>query len=392
MTAIGAEAGFLALLDVDGLRRLNERYGLDAGDRLLDSIESSITGAVPDGVVHESLPGGRYLLRFERGTLDAVLDQVEGLRIAAIRSNVEIDGERLGRPLSAALIPLHRHESRSRAILRAEEALRRCKAMGGDRVVVADLQDPDAMGIDALQTATRAGELGYHVQPVFDLRTGDAVGVEALLRWQMPDGTQVRPGQFMHWLDRLPDDVTELFLDLAVEAAGPFVHASRPLHVAFNITASALERTESQAYAWLNVLLHDRLPPDRITLELLESAVLVESDVRIGQLDRLRALGTWVALDDFGTGLSNLDRILTFAPDLVKLDRAFLARGDRVTVRDAMLRAMVDLSRDAGFVLVAEGVEDAATRDRIAAMGVARGQGYFLGRPGPAAYWAGRLL
>ncbi|UWQ22736.1 bifunctional diguanylate cyclase/phosphodiesterase [Jannaschia sp. W003] len=387
----GGRPEALVLVDVDGLARLNEAAGPDIGDRLLERIADVSRRTMPPGAAMERLDGGRFVFWLASGGTDAAIDFAEALRIHVTRTSVEASGTRISRTVSAGVVRLSGGEARARALMAAEAALRRAKRLGGDRVALAaGPVHPKGPTVDEVQAAIRSGQLGYHVQPIWDLASGRAVGVEALLRWTRGDGRTMRPADFLHRLDRLDGDTAALFVDLAVDAARPFVEAGRPLFVSFNVSAGALEDDQSQSRAWLRALM-DRLPTDRLMLELLESAVVTCPDRARAALGGARTRGTRIALDDFGTGLSNLDRMLDLAPDVVKLDRALLSGLGECPRAEAMVRGVAGMADAMGFVLLAEGIETPIDAELVQGLGARWGQGFHLGRPAPVAEWAARL-
>jgi EAL domain-containing protein (putative c-di-GMP-specific phosphodiesterase class I) len=201
----------------------------------------------------------------------------------------------------------------------------------------------------------------------------------------------LHPSDFLHRINALPEDVAALFADLAVDAARPFVTAPVPLRFGLNLTAGALDETGNQSGEWLRNVL-SRLPAEQMVLELLESAVITNPTAAQATLADLRQNGVKVALDDFGTGLSNLDRVLEINPDIIKLDRRFVANLGETGRPEAVLKLMVEMTRDLDIRLIAEGLETAADTEIVRSLGINHGQGYHLGRPKPVAYWAEKLL
>ena len=216
------------------------------------------------------------------------------------------------------------------------------------------------------------------------------MGVEALVRWNREDGAVMGPGRFLDTLTRLPEAGADLLCEMAVAAASPFVTGEAPLFATFNITGAVLDGRKSRSYRWLAEIL-ERLPPDRLVLEIVETAAIVEPERAAKLIDEFRGRGIRVALDDFGTGMSNLERLRRFPVDFVKIDRAFvegLGSGGR---EEAILEATVLLADRLGIDLIAEGIETEAQAAALRGLGVDLGQGYLFGRPEAAKVWAARL-
>ena len=379
------------VLDVDGLGELNARHGPDAGDRLIERIADVTARALPPGGAMERLDGGRFVLWLGGGVQGAEA-LAERLRTLGARISVDAGGTRVSRTLSAGVVPLSGEEGRARALMAATDALARAKGRGGDRVGRTRAPDaPRGPSAEEVEAAIAAGDIGYHVQPIFDLASGRPVGMEALVRWVRRDGTMLRPSDFLHRLSRLPEAAVAPLVELAAAAARPFVQAPAPLYVSFNVTAGALEDRGSPACLWLRSLA-ERLPTDQMMLELLESAVITHPDLAQEALDWARARGMRIALDDFGTGLSNIDRLIELRPDIVKLDRILLTGLGEDPRAEAVLKALAEAGAKLKVPLIAEGIETPADAELLRAMGIRYGQGFHLGRPAPAADWAKRLL
>ena len=379
----------VVMFAIDGLDTLRADHGDEAAAKLESRIAGVLRRTVPRGGRFEHRSGeGRFAMTVTGMPFDATGGLAESARRLAMLSTVETGDRRVGRTVSAAAV--QQRGDASAAVVRADRLLNEAQRQGGD-LVIADGPAQDLVETADVLDGIRAGEMSYHVQPIRSLGSGRVVGLEALMRWTRRGRVVRSPARFLHRLDWLPEDAIRTTADLAVAAARPFVEADARAYVAFNVTAAALEDRRSPAGRWLARIL-DRLPPDRIVLELLESTVLARPIVVGDAVDALRRRGVRFALDDFGTGLSNFDRLLMFRPDVVKIDRSFIPQaGARDASREAVLDALVSLGLRLGTALVAEGMEDERDVDTARRHGIAFGQGYHLGRPGPAAEWVARL-
>lgn len=388
----GRAADALVLLDVDRLAELNAQFGPDIGDRTLERITDVIRRATPTGAAYERLDGGRYVVWLSEMDVNEAAAFADELRALTPRASIDVGGRRIGRTLSAGVVPLLGSEGRARALMAAQGALRRAKKQGGDRVVRVTTPDqPIGPSAAEVQEAIRTGAIGYYVQPIFDLNTGRATGVEALLRWTLQDGSIMPPSSFLHRIEELPEDAAVLFSDLAVSTARLFVEGPNPINFGLNVTGRALEDEGSQSRDWLLALV-DQLPAEHVVLELLESAVITNPDVALRTLAELQRKGCQIALDDFGTGLSNLDRILDVNPQTIKLDGSLVAQLGETGRAESLISGVAGMGKDLGIKVIAEGLESAADTEVVSALGVGYGQGYYLGRPHPAAYWAEKLF
>ncbi|WGH79496.1 bifunctional diguanylate cyclase/phosphodiesterase [Jannaschia ovalis] len=384
--------GAIALLDVDALKTVNDDEDFDTGDRLLNAMGDVLRRALPKGAGMERLESGRFLLWLPEMALadaSALADRLRRHAGAAI-----VDGRRgpVARTLSAGVIGSLPEETRSRALLHADMVLARAKALGGDRTETGRVPAAPSLvpAREAVEAAVARREMEYHVQPIVDLRDRRTVGVEALLRWTRGDGVALAPGQFIDTLSRIPESGSDRFAELALQAALPFVTAPTPCYCAFNISGAVLDGRGSPGCRWLSMLL-EHLPPDRLVVEIVESAVIVKPDRAAELIERLRARGVRVALDDFGTGLSNLERLRQYPVDIVKIDRSFVDGVGHDGREEAILHCIGELARTLDFDVICEGIETDAQTDLLSALGIHFGQGYHLGRPAPGPDWAARL-
>jgi EAL domain-containing protein (putative c-di-GMP-specific phosphodiesterase class I) len=236
----------------------------------------------------------------------------------------------------------------------------------------------------SLRRAARNGELRLHYQPIIRLTDGAVVGVEALLRWQHPELGLLSPGSFIPIAEES---------DLIV-AVGEWV-----LHEACR-QAAAWRRTIPQAefITWVNVsgaqfsrtnvagavgsaLCSAGLDPAALGLEITESVFIGDSEHLHRAFHELRALGVSIAIDDFGTGFSSLSSLKRFTTDVLKIDGSFVQGLGHDAEDDAIVATCVALAGALGLGVIAEKVETAQQRDRLAALGCGYAQGYYFCNP-----------
>jgi EAL domain-containing protein (putative c-di-GMP-specific phosphodiesterase class I) len=244
-----------------------------------------------------------------------------------------------------------------------------------------------------LRLALERAELTLHYQPTVDLRTGEIVGFEALVRWQHPTRGMIPPLDFIGIAE-----ATGLIVPLGrwvlAEACRQAVAwgagRTRRLKMAVNVSVRQFEHGDLSAMV-AEVLAETGMPVDQLCLEMTESVLLTDTDENLTQLQRLKALGVTLAMDDFGTGYSSLAYLRRYPMDILKIDRSFVDRvgGDRED--EALVRTIVRLGRNLGMTTVAEGIEDAAQLAILRDLDCDLAQGYLLSRPLPAAE-AGRVL
>ena len=230
------------------------------------------------------------------------------------------------------------------------------------------------------------GEITYFVQPIFDLEQDRIEGVEVLIRWVKPDGEILLPGDF--W-DLMADGYKRSVrppLEEANQAASGFSELDPPIYCGWNISSKFLNNTVQPGtdVDWLKALLNG-LPPEMTVFEIVESTVIDNPEATKTLINAQRSKGVRIALDDFGIGMSNLERLLEYPIDILKIDRSFVQSPTRES-REGIIRGLVEMSKTMGFEIVAEGIETQCQLDLVRAAGITHAQGYFLGKPETADY------
>jgi EAL domain-containing protein (putative c-di-GMP-specific phosphodiesterase class I) len=240
-----------------------------------------------------------------------------------------------------------------------------------------------------LRAADPDRDLRAHYQPVVHLGTGRIAAAEALLRWQHPVRRLVPPGDFIPVAEET-GQINRLGLWILADACREQVAwADHDVTVEVNLSPRQLSDPDLPARV-ADVLARTGARPDRLMLEVTESA-LIDDRVAGPALAALKDLGVGLALDDFGTGYSSLTSLRRYPFDTVKIDRSFVAEIARSADDRAIVRHVINLSHDLGMRVVAEGVETREQLDGLAEAGADSAQGYYLGRPAPAADLLPRL-
>jgi EAL domain-containing protein (putative c-di-GMP-specific phosphodiesterase class I) len=221
-----------------------------------------------------------------------------------------------------------------------------------------------------------------HFQPLVDLETGDACGVEALIRWQHPVGGLLAPDDFLPAVAQSPvmTNITCWVLEAACAAAARWPGWT----MSVNVTARDLAG-ESLTRDVLSALETAGVAPDQLVLELTETALVQDMARAATTLTELRGHGVGVALDDFGTGYSSMLYLRDLPVSSVKIDRLFVSGLTRDKDDRAIVTSLLTLARTVGLTAVAEGVENDTQFRQLHALGCPLGQGYLWSRPVPAA-------
>lgn len=232
-----------------------------------------------------------------------------------------------------------------------------------------------------LERAIQNDQLQMAFQTIVDLCTGEVRGVEALTRWEHPERGWISPEQFVPLAERsgLMDLLGEWILRHACAAAVRFQRLGNPI-VSINVSALQLSRPDFVVQL-LGILDEFGLQPDRLLLEITETAMLVGLDEVIPRLTALRSVGVNVSMDDFGTGYSSLSYLSRLPLDELKIDRSFVSRVTHDTATQSVVKGMIEMSSALGLITVGEGVETEEQAAWLRDAGCVLGQGYLFSEP-----------
>jgi EAL domain-containing protein (putative c-di-GMP-specific phosphodiesterase class I) len=311
--------------------------------------------------------------------------------VQALEQPIALDGldVEVGGSVGVAMAPEHATDAAAllkradMAMYDAKTSVRRLRMFDPEL----DTDSPRRLTLVAeLRTALQNGDVAVHVQPQTRLASGRVAGVEALARWRHPTLGDVAPDEFIPIAERsgLIGPLTTLVLDTSLAAWAQWRAAGHDLTVAVNLSARSLH--DPDLVDEVARLLHKHaVPASRLTLEVTESAVMADPGRAVALLHRLRVLGVRLSVDDFGTGYSSLSYLQRLPVQEVKIDRSFVVALDTEGENVAIVRAIVDLGRNLGLDVVAEGVEDQAAWDLLASMHCDQAQGWHLAHPMPVA-------
>jgi diguanylate cyclase (GGDEF)-like protein len=385
-------------IDVDHLKTVNDTFGHGAGDALIRATAERLRARVGNRVTR--FGGDEFVVVVDDLTSGARAEQLGQQLVVATSRPVALESAGLRSSTSVGLTLVEPGLDADEVLRRADVALYRSKALGRRCVTPYRAVDDRSRDMELdlepeLRRAVRAGEFVLAYQPIVELATGDAVSVEALLRWQHPTRGLLGPDAF---LDAAIDagllgaiGATSLRRACVDFAAATEELGGRPPSVAVNLSSSELADRRVVSRVAL-ALAESRLAPQRLTLEITED-VIIDATVR-ATIDRLAALGVHLAIDDFGTGNSSLRQLGAYPADVLKIDRSFVERLEHDERARAVTSAIVRLAGNLGLVTLAEGVETEGQARLLAGMGCQRAQGWLFSRALPldelVEWWTGR--
>ncbi|MEU0498156.1 bifunctional diguanylate cyclase/phosphodiesterase [Mycobacterium sp. NPDC006124] len=389
--------------DVDDFKLVNDSLGHPVGDELLQSVGERIQSVVRPGDTVARLGGDEFAILVEDAP--AVAEQMAERVMRAMDEPFVVDGRPVDVRLSVGLAT-----ATAEADVPAEELFNRAdlamysakRAHVGVRSFTADMRQ-DATELDLPSQRERLGshggvariefladlrravddhELSLVYQPKVSLETWSPVGVEALIRWPHPRLGLLEPADFLPLAREsgLMEALTDFVLERALTDAADWLEAGVSLPVSVNVSAPSLD-DEALPDRVLSALTRHGVPPETLTVEITEDALVASVSRARTVLDELRRAGVRVAIDDFGSGYAAMTYLHELPVDELKLDRQFVKPILHDERAASIVLSVVHLANDFGLTCVAEGVEDKATATMLKTYGCDFAQGHFFSRP-----------
>ncbi|MFJ5264445.1 putative bifunctional diguanylate cyclase/phosphodiesterase [Streptomyces sp. NPDC088387] len=385
---IGARAA-LMLIDLDRFRSVNDTLGHLAGDRLLLQTADRLRVALPRGAEAARLGGDEFAVLLPVADSTTSATRIARGIVAALSSPLDLDGLTLVLEASAGVAVFPDHALDAEGLLRrADVAMYQAKR---DRTGVEvyeskrDSNTPDRLGLLAdLRRALDAHEVELHYQPKvrFD---GQVAGLEALVRWAHPERGKVPPDEFIAIAESsgLMPHLTEYVLDTALAQVARWRAQGLFVPVAVNVSPRDVH-TPGFAGSVAARLARHGVPAGALQLEITEHVLLEDPQRAADTLAGLTGHGVKMSLDDFGTGYSSLVHLRRLPVSELKIDRSFVARLAIDNEDAEIVRCTVDLAHSLGLLVVAEGVEDDETWERLRDLGCDAVQGWLVAAAMPS--------
>jgi EAL domain-containing protein (putative c-di-GMP-specific phosphodiesterase class I) len=236
-----------------------------------------------------------------------------------------------------------------------------------------------------LRSAIVLHELVLHYQPQVDLKTGKVSRVEALVRWQHPDRGLIQPSQFIGLAEQsgLIGPLTRWVLRTALKQCQAWMEQGLRICVAVNLSAQNLHDPWLPALI-IELLEASRVPSELLQIEITESSLMADPARALVTLGTLSRAGVRISIDDFGTGYSSLAYLKRLPVNEIKIDRSFVSQMAGESNDEVLVRSIIGLGHDLGLTVVAEGVEESGTCQRLSTLNCDAVQGFYLSRPKPA--------
>jgi diguanylate cyclase (GGDEF)-like protein len=377
----------IMLVDLDHFKEVNDTLGHHAGDGLLREVASRLGAALPDPVTIARLGGDEFAVIVPHPQADGDVVGLAELMMTRLREPLFVDGVRIGVHASTGVAVFPEHaESVDGLLRRADIALYRAKVNRGEvQVYRADMDEHTVERLTLvgdLHAAHENDEFELVFQPQADRVEGHVVALEVLTRWRHPVHGDVPPDVFIPLAENseLIAAMTRQAVEGALDAVQALREEGRDVSVAVNLSARLL--SDLGFPVWLAACLREAgVPADRLTVEVTETSITADPVRAMKVLDDVRRLGIRIAIDDFGTGYSSLSYLRRLRPDEIKIDKSFVVQMLTDENSAVIVRSTIDLAHGLGLEVVAEGVEDQATYDVLAALGCDRQQGFHIAQP-----------
>jgi diguanylate cyclase (GGDEF)-like protein len=378
------------VLDLDGFKEINDSYGHSVGDELLCAVAKRLTDAVRSVDTVARLGGDEFALVIEDvddAGKEIAIERVKRALAAPflIQGQPRQIGGSFGMVLSRGNI-----DTPDAMLRRADMAMYAAKRKGKFGHVIFETGMHTAMVFrlemkSALERALEQREFILHYQPIVELANGRITGMEALIRWNRPDGGIVGPIEFIPLAEEtgmivplgwwVLDESCRQFSDWLAEGSNP---GDLTLHV--NLSPQQLHDPQATAKV-LHALSDSRVPAERLVLELTETSIMQDVESSLAAMAKLTALGIRTSIDDFGTGYSSLSYLQKLPVSVLKIDKSFIDTVAESKEGAALVRAIVGVGAALELQVIAEGVERLEQVGRLQALNCRYAQGYFFSRP-----------
>ena len=386
------DAAFFSI-DIDHLKQLNATYGVPFADQILVETARRLSNLCADTDLLGNLGGDKFFLLVRRAGLERELPALmESIRVCFAQPfrlrNLDITVEA---SIGGVILKIP-GETPADVLAQCEEAMRQVKkgkqknVFMVDETIIKELKQRSLLDSE-IRDAVKTKSLFLLFQPIVSLETGKIHGAEGLLRFRHKDGSMLPAAEFMSALVRTASlpliDETAVSDFLSTERSSIEPLLRRDFRFSFNISPGILANV-GYAEKILAEIAKGNAKPESFTLEILEEGLMPTNGTVRVNLTILQKAGVYIAVDDFGTGYSNLLRLSRLPINELKIPRELIGgikSGD--AKMNAVLKTIVDIAKNLGLLIVAEGIEEQAEADHLRELGCQYGQGYLYGKAMP---------
>jgi diguanylate cyclase (GGDEF)-like protein len=379
------------LLDMDRFKHVNDVLGHRFGDRLLRAVAERLRNdALQDKDVLARLSGDEFAILLQATDAKAAYPVAQRI-LAAFERPITLDDHTvdLGAGIGVASSPEHGVDADT-LLSRAEVAMYAAKQQQSGTVTYhpgLDSNSEESLTmLSELRTAVDQQQLRLFLQPKVNLRTGEVLGAEALVRWEHPTRGLVPPMRFIPFAEQtgFVRVLTMWMIEQVAQMSQTLSTQGMRMKLAVNLSTRDL-MDQDLPTKLEKVLAAHAIDPSLLVLEITESAIMDDPQRALQTLNRLHAMGLKLSIDDFGTGYSSLAYLKRLPVDELKIDKSFVMNMESDLQDAKIVHSTVDLAHNLGLTVVAEGVESAKSWKLLASLSCDEVQGYFIAKPMPAA-------
>ena len=384
----------VVFLDLDGFKAVNDNHGHDTGDQLLVTLAQRMRQALRDGDTVARIGGDEFVAVLadlnDSASCQSLLNRLLDAAAQVVRVG-ELDLQ-VSASLGVTFFPQSEDIDADTLLRQADQAMYQAKIAGRNRFHIFDAEhDRNVRGhhesLERIRRALAENEFVLHYQPKVNMRTGQLVGAEALIRWQHPQRGLLAPAEFLPVIEDHPlaIEVGEWVIGQALAQLADWRQVGIEIEISVNLGASQLQQLDFVPRLQAQLARHPDVPPHLLVLEVLETSALEDIARVSAVITTCAAMGVRFALDDFGTGYSSLTYLKRLPASTLKIDQSFV-RGmlndpDDLAILDGVIGLAIAFRRE----VIAEGVETEEHGTMLLQLGCELAQGYGIARPMPAA-------
>lgn len=380
-------------IDLDGFKSVNDQYGHQAGDHLLVCLAKQMKKVLRKGDMLSRIGGDEFI---------AVLIDLEGKRslqltlnrlLDAATSFVEIGTNNLlqiSASLGVVLYPQKQSIDAEQLMRQADQAMYQAKLSGKNRYAFFDIDRDYSTrtrneNVDRIRLALEQKEFLLHYQPKVNMRTGEVLGAEALIRWQHPERGMLQPDNFLHLIEGhdISIDLGEWVINTALLQLEQWFSYGHTLSISVNVGAMQIQAPNFISRVSQLLAMHPKILPSNLELEILETSALRDISRISKVINECKKLGITFSLDDFGTGYSSLTYLRRLKVANIKIDHSFVHNIIEDSSDRAIFEGIVKLATTFNRHVIAEGVESVAHGAFILKLGCELAQGFGIAKPMP---------
>jgi diguanylate cyclase (GGDEF)-like protein/PAS domain S-box-containing protein len=383
----------LLYVDIDNFKEINDTFGHETGDRVLETLSERLSRALPREAVVGRLAGDEFAV-FAEGIdgEQARHDQASDLArlvLTEIAKPLHLPDKEVDVTASIGIAFVPEHADNVIDLIRNADAAMYHAKRQGRNCHVFYVPEMNAAAVERLllksklRRALERDEFVVRYQPKVDLASGEVVGAEALLRWRLPGHGEIAPSQFIPLAEE-----SRLILDIGAwvlnQVCGDYAawmqQVSDPGRIAINLSLKELSQA-SFIPRCRSVFERHKVVPSAVELEITETTLMLDAERTLPLLDELRAMGVHLSIDDFGTGYSSLSALQQFPISTLKIDRSFVTNAATDPDDATIVRTIIEMGRSLGLQVIAEGIETEEQRHFLLHSGCQLGQGRLFGEP-----------